>query len=134
MSLSACLIVKNESKHLEKCLSCLKDNVDEIIVVDTGSSDSTKEIAAKFTSKIFDFAWKDDFSEARSFSISKASSDWIFVIDADEIISNNDIENIKEIISKNEYDAIAVKQLNYTNRADEFNFVFSPANNFQGYI
>ena len=68
MSLSACLIVKNESKHLEKCLSCLKDNVDEIIVVDTGSSDSTKEIAAKFTSKIFDFAWKDDFSEARKIS------------------------------------------------------------------
>ena len=67
------MIVKNEEAQLENCLSSVKNIVDEIIVTDTGSSDSTKEIAHRFTDKVFDFAWVDDFSEARNFSFSQAS-------------------------------------------------------------
>lgn len=81
--ISACLIVRNEEKMIENCLKSLKD-FDEIIVVDTGSIDRTIKIAKKYTNKIYNFKWNDDFSEARNFSISKATGDWILYIDADE--------------------------------------------------
>jgi len=85
-SISACLIVRDESSVLERCLVSLKGVADEIIVVDTGSADNTKEIAAKYTDKIYDFVWCDDFSAARNFANSKATGDWILTIDADEYI------------------------------------------------
>ena len=95
--LSLCLIVKNEEEKLENFLLKLKPHVDEIIIVDTGSTDKTKEIALKFTSDVFDFSWNDDFSSARNFSISKATKDWILVLDPDETITENDLVKIKEI-------------------------------------
>ncbi|WP_017211323.1 glycosyltransferase [Clostridium beijerinckii] len=85
--LSLCMIVKDEEKNLKNCLSKAANFVDEIIIVDTGSNDDTKVIAKEFTDKIYDFQWCDDFSKARNFSISKASGDWILVLDADEFIS-----------------------------------------------
>ena len=66
VSVSLCMIVKNEEDVLERCLESVADLVDEIIIVDTGSADRTKEIAARFTSQIFDFPWQDDFSAARN--------------------------------------------------------------------
>ena len=72
---SICLIVKNEEKKIERCLSAASKLDAEIILVDTGSSDKTKELAAKYTDKIYDFEWCNDFSAARNFSISKASFD-----------------------------------------------------------
>ncbi|ENK1242716.1 glycosyltransferase [Clostridium botulinum] len=90
--ISLCMIVKNEEETLYKCLDSVKDFVQEIIIVDTGSIDSTKEIASKYTENICDFSWCNDFSKARNFSISKASSDWILVLDADEIITDFDIQ------------------------------------------
>ena len=71
MELSVCLIVKNEEKVLERCLACAKKFADEIIVVDTGSTDKTKQIAKKFTNFVYDFKWCDDFSLARNFSFQK---------------------------------------------------------------
>ena len=73
ITISLCMIVKNEEKVLARCLDSIADLMDEIIIVDTGSSDNTKEIAKKYTDKIYDFAWIDDFSAARNYSFSKAT-------------------------------------------------------------
>lgn len=86
ITLSLCMIVKNESDVLGRCLSCTKDIADEIIIVDTGSTDNTKEIAHGFTDKVYDFEWCDDFATARNFSFSKASMDYTMWLDADDVI------------------------------------------------
>lgn len=95
ISISVCMIVKNEGKILGRCLDSLKGIADEIIVVDTGSTDNTKEIASKYTDKVFDFKWVDDFSAARNYSFSKATKDYIYVADADEVL---DEENRKSFM------------------------------------
>lgn len=100
--LSLCMIVKNEEQNLEKCLSKIKPIIDEIIIVDTGSVDNTKEIAVKFTDKVYDFVWCDDFSSARNFSISKATYDWVLILDADEFIERFDKQNILDFINSKE--------------------------------
>jgi len=112
MSISACIIVKNEEKLLPDCLESIKDWVDEIILVDTGSTDKTKEIAEKYGAKIFDMEWRDDFSAARNFAISKATQEWIFTIDADEIVSSGSGERLKELLPDIEEDTIAVDVFN----------------------
>ena len=76
VTISLCMIVKNEEKVLARCLDSVADLVDEIIIVDTGSSDATKEIASRYTDQVYDFAWQDDFAAARNFSFSKASMDY----------------------------------------------------------
>ena len=76
ITISLCMIVKNEEKVLARCLESAKGFADEIIIVDTGSQDRTKEIARAYTEKIYDFSWKDDFSAARNESFSKASMDY----------------------------------------------------------
>lgn len=86
ISISLCMIVKNEEAVLERCLDSLHGLMDEIIIVDTGSTDNTKEIARKYTDKVFDFSWCDDFAAARNFSFSKATKDYIYSPDADEVI------------------------------------------------
>jgi glycosyltransferase involved in cell wall biosynthesis len=88
------MIVKNEEKHLARCLSSVKDVVDEIVVVDTGSSDETIKIAESFNAKIFHFNWVNDFSAARNFSLSKCTGNWILYLDADEELNPNCIEEL----------------------------------------
>lgn len=84
---SLCMIVKDEENCLSACLEAAVPAVDEIIVVDTGSTDRTKAIATGYgTVKVFDFPWADDFAAARNFSLGKASGNWILVLDADEVI------------------------------------------------
>ncbi len=89
-TISLCMIVKNEEAILARCLDTVAHLMDEIIIVDTGSTDATKEIAARYTDKIYDFTWVDDFSAARNFSFSKATMDYIYAPDADEVL---DAEN-----------------------------------------
>ncbi len=89
---SVCIIAKNEEKNIERCLSSIQHFDCEIIVVDTGSTDRTKEIAQKYGAKVYDFEWINDFSAARNFSISKASYDWILVLDCDEWTEESDPE------------------------------------------
>ncbi len=89
------MIVKNEEKYLEECLLSARDVVDEIVVVDTGSTDATKQIAEKFSARIYDFKWVNDFSAARNFALSKASEDWILYLDADERLAESSREIIK---------------------------------------
>lgn len=99
ISISLCMIVKNEERVLKRCLDSVKDIVDEIIIVDTGSHDKTKDIAKKYTDKIYDFKWEDDFSKARNFSFSKATKEYILWLDADDVILNEDKEKLLELKS-----------------------------------
>ena len=97
ITISVCMIVKNEEKRLAACLDCLVPIADEIIIVDTGSVDKTKEIARKYTDSIFDFKWIDDFSAARNFAFSKATMDYIYTADADELIDSANVELFKRV-------------------------------------
>jgi len=90
MTYSLCMIVKDEEEVLERCLESVKGIFDEIIIVDTGSQDKTKEIAQKYTDLIYDFVWCDDFSKARNYAFSKATSDYIMWLDADDILEKED--------------------------------------------
>ncbi|OUS75141.1 hypothetical protein B1748_18560 [Paenibacillus sp. MY03] len=93
--LSICMIVKNEDDVLERCLKSVNDLADELIIVDTGSTDSTKKIAALYTDHVYDFKWVNDFSVARNESIRHATSQWVLVLDADEYINPDDIARIR---------------------------------------
>lgn len=97
MRISVCLIVKNEEDVIERCLESVKGFADELIVVDTGSNDKTKEIVRKFTDKLYDFEWIDDFSAARNFAFSKAAKDYLFWLDADDIVMPEDAEKINNL-------------------------------------
>lgn len=97
MELSLCMIVKNEEAVLKRCLDSTKDIFDEIIIVDTGSNDCTKEIASKYTTLIYDFKWIDNFAMARNFAYHKASKDFIMWLDADDIITQENYEKIKAL-------------------------------------
>jgi len=116
-TLSLCMIVKDEEPHLARCLMSVKPIVDEMIVVDTGSDDRTKSIAAALGAKVFDFAWTNDFSEARNYSLSKASADWILVLDADEVVSPMDHGLLRKITKKRSAKRVAYTMVtrNYTN-------------------
>ena len=96
-TLSVCLITKNEEAVLTGCLSDAVSFADEIIVVDTGSTDRTKEIVRRFTEKVFDFAWCDDFSAARNASFARASCDYVMWLDADDRISAENAEKINRL-------------------------------------
>src|SRR3989338_3131491 len=124
-TISCCMIVKNEEKFLEQCLNSIKELVDEIIIVDTGSADKTKEIAAQFTDKIFDFQWCDDFSTARNESLKHASGDWILVLDADETISSQDHEHIKKLIATDMFLGYFLILRNYSNELNLTNYFSS---------
>ena len=89
-TISLCMIVKNEEAVLGRCLESAAALVDEIVIVDTGSTDATKEIARKFTDKLFDFPWVDDFAAARNFSFDRASGDYCMWLDADDVIAEPD--------------------------------------------
>ena len=100
MTISLCMLAKDEEKTIAKAINSVKSIVDEIIVVDTGSKDNTKKIAESLGARVYTFAWKDDFSEARNFAKSRCTKDWILVLDADEIIAEKDIKKIKELAEK----------------------------------
>ena len=99
ITISLCMIVKNEELVLERCLESLKGLMDEIIIVDTGSSDRTKEIAKRYTRQVYDYTWEDDFSKARNYALSFATCDYIYVADADEVL---DEENRKKFLQVKE--------------------------------
>ena len=97
ITISLCMIVKNEEKILERCLNTVADLVDEIIIADTGSTDATKEIAARYTEHVYDFPWTDDFSAARNFVFSKATQEYIYSADADEVLSPENRERFRAL-------------------------------------
>jgi glycosyltransferase involved in cell wall biosynthesis len=98
------MILKNEERHIARCLESAEGVFDEIIIVDTGSTDKTKEIVKKFTDKVFDFEWIDDFAAARNFSFEKATSDYIMWLDADDVLPEKTkiaLTALKKISEKN---------------------------------
>lgn len=129
-TISLCMIVKNEEQFLEQCLNSVKELVDEIIIVDTGSIDRTKEIALKFTPQVYDFNWRDDFSAARNESLKYATGDWILVLDADEVLPEAAHELIKKCIQEEEIYAYFLITRNYTNNSAVFEFVDGYGNPF----
>lgn len=107
MKLSVCIIVKDEEEVIGRCLNCVKEFADEIIVVDTGSTDNTLEEVKKYTDKVYRFEWCNDFSLARNFSLQKATCPYTMWLDADDIITEENIKKIQELKSKiGDYDLI----------------------------
>ncbi|MBR1390982.1 MAG: glycosyltransferase [Lachnospiraceae bacterium] len=98
--LSVCIITKNESKKLEKCLQTLKAYPFEIVIVDTGSTDDTKQMAKAYTSAIYDFDWCDDFAAAKNFAIRKAGNDRIMILDSDEYLSEIDVKGLLRMLEQ----------------------------------
>ncbi|MGB9791643.1 MAG: glycosyltransferase [Thermacetogeniaceae bacterium] len=86
LPLSLCMIVRDEEQRLASCLSSVRPLVREIVVVDTGSADRTKEVAAAFGARVYDFCWNDDFAAARNYALDLATEEWVLVMDADEIL------------------------------------------------
>jgi glycosyltransferase involved in cell wall biosynthesis len=103
MKISLCMIVRNEETTLPKCLGSVKDFVDEIVVLDTGSTDKTTQIAQQFGAKVHYFTWNNNFSSARNEALKYVTGDWILVLDADESLTSEIIPLIKSAISKEEY-------------------------------
>lgn len=117
ITISLCMIVKNEEQVLARCLDSIKDLMDEIIIVDTGSNDRTKEIASRYTDKIYDFKWIDDFAAARNESFSHAVMDYIYVADADEVLDRENYNKFKRL-KEAMLPEIDIVQMYYRNQLD----------------
>lgn len=96
-TVSLCMIVKNEEQHLARCLDSVADLVEEIVIVDTGSTDQTREIASHYTSKVYTHPWGDDFSEARNNSFSRASMDYCMWMDADDVLEETEKDKFLQL-------------------------------------
>lgn len=95
VTISLCMIVKNEERVLGRCLESVQEIADEIIIVDTGSEDRTKKIAEKYHARVFEQEWQDDFSRARNYSFSQAEMDYCMWLDADDIITKSEVLKLK---------------------------------------
>lgn len=117
-TISVCMIVKNEEAVLARCLDSLHGLYEELIIVDTGSVDRTKEIAGRYTDKVFDFSWTGSFSAARNFSFSKARCDYIYAADADEVIDEENRQRfmrMKEVLLPE----VEIVQMHYGNQLSQ---------------
>ena len=117
ITISLCMIVKNEEKVLRRCLMSLAGLMDEMIIVDTGSVDKTKEIALEFTDRVYDFTWVGDFAKARNFAFSKASCDYIYSADADEILDQENREKFAHL-KKSLLPEVEIVQMYYCNQLE----------------
>lgn len=109
MTLSVCLIVKNEEDVIARCLECVRKFADEIVVVDTGSTDGTVEIVKNFTDGIYYFPWIDDFSAARNYAFDRAVCDFVMWLDADDVITDENVEKIRELMEFSDFDMAFLK-------------------------
>lgn len=125
-TLSVCMIVKNEQEFIEECLQSVRDVADEIIVVDTGCTDRTIEIATNYKAKIFSFDWVDDFSAARNESIKYATGDWILWLDADERLRPESMNQLKQLLKKEKRPTAYVLPI-WNMLADKKNYKISDA-------
>lgn len=139
ISISLCMIVKNEDDVIGRCLNSVKSAIDEIIIIDTGSTDNTKNIAKSLGANVYDFQWIDDFAKARNYSFSKATKDYIMWLDADDVLPDEDLNKLIEL--KNNFDtSIDSVTMNYVLGQDEYGNITSQlrrnrlvkrSNNFQ---
>lgn len=116
MKISTCLIAKNEAVNIGRCLESIKSISDEIIVVDTGSTDNTVEIAKSFGARVYFYEWDNNFSNAKNYALDKSTGDWIIFIDADEYFDANTPKNLLQVLKhfndNKKYDAILFKMYN----------------------
>ncbi|MBS3976672.1 MAG: glycosyltransferase [Syntrophomonadaceae bacterium] len=111
--ISLCMIVKDEAEHLPRCLNSISGAVDEIIIVDTGSSDTTVQVAQQFGAKIYHYQWKHDFSAARNFALDMATGEWLLVLDADEEIPKGEDAKIRSLPLAHSVEAYCFQLINY---------------------
>jgi len=114
MTLSLCMITRNEGHRLARCLSSVRNYVDEIVLVDTGSSDQTVALARQWGAKVSHYTWDDDFSKARNQSLELAAGDWVFFMDGDEELVPGSGEILQKTVRQNEYEAFFVQVINTT--------------------
>ena len=114
LTLSLCMIVKDEEEMLPRCLEAAAPAVDEIIVVDTGSSDRTIAIAKSFGAKVIEFEWTGSFAEARNVSIEAATGDWLMYLDADEVLVAEDAPRLRELTGHTWREAFYLVETNFT--------------------
>lgn len=113
VKLTACIIVQNEESHLPYCLASIQSIADEIIVVDTGSTDTTKQLAEQYHAQVYDFQWNDNFADARNYALEQATGEWILYIDADERLEESGHAAIREAIEQEELLLLGLKVVNY---------------------
>lgn len=121
MNISICIITKNEASNLDECLKCASKYPFELVVVDTGSSDDSVEVARKYTDKVFFFEWCNDFSKAKNYAISCATNDFVMVLDTDEFITSADFDQMKELISANAHKVGRIERVNVFERNKDRN-------------
>ncbi len=119
LTLSLCMIVRDEEAMLGDCLSAVAPAVDEIVVVDTGSVDRTKEIAEAHGATIIDFAWTGSFADARNVSFGAATSDWILFLDADEVLVSEDVEALRALTGRTWREAFYLRETNYVGALED---------------
>jgi glycosyltransferase involved in cell wall biosynthesis len=122
--LSLCMIVKDEEKLLPSCLESVKSFVDEMIIVDTGSTDRTIEIAEQYGAKIWNIPWEDDFSKARNVGLEHAEGDWILHLDADEQIEQKDIQQLLSLLANNQAEAYFLQINNHKSEGSGDTIIF----------
>lgn len=125
MTLSLCMIVKNEELVLGRILEQMKDIADEIIIVDTGSTDDTRKIASRYTEKVFDYEWQQDFAAARNYACSKASMDYWMWLDADDVLPESEQKKLLKLKEELEPDMDVVMMRYQTGFDKDGNVTFS---------
>ncbi|HEU4658576.1 MAG TPA: glycosyltransferase [Capillimicrobium sp.] len=119
LTMSLCMIVKDEEAMLGQCLAAVRDHVDEIIVVDTGSTDRTVEIAAEHGARVLHHEWTGDFAAARNVSFEAATGDWIVYLDADEVLVDGDGPRLRELTGRTWREAMYLSETNHTGRLED---------------
>ncbi len=119
MPLSVCIIAKNEEQNIARCLERLKPYGFEIIVADTGSTDRTKEIALRYTDKVYDFTWGDDFAAAKNFAVSKATHTHVLVLDSDEFLERFDAQQVERLLAQHPGEVGRIERRNTFERKGE---------------
>lgn len=116
MQLSICIITKNEQQNIARCLESIKLYEAEIVVVDTGSTDGTKRVAAGYTDNLYDFAWCDDFAAAKNFAVSKATNPYVLILDSDEYIEEFDASALEQLLIEHPEKVGRIKRQNIFSR------------------
>ncbi|MBJ7470440.1 MAG: glycosyltransferase [Solirubrobacteraceae bacterium] len=119
LTLSLCMIVRDEEEMLPRCLEAIKDGVDEMVIVDTGSRDRTVEIAESYGAKVLHHTWTGNFGEARNIGMDAATGDWLIVIDADEVFVGDDAKRLHELKGHTWREAFFIEEINHTGDLDD---------------